>query len=49
MSWFILDLMMCISLVVAIPVSQLRVVPKKGSKLLLHVMCWSAVGLSSVD
>ena len=28
--------MLCISLVVAVPVSQLRVVPRKGSKLLLH-------------
>ena len=36
MSWFILDLMLHISLVVAVPVSQLRVVPRKGSKLLLH-------------
>ena len=36
MSWFILDLMLRISLVVAVPVSQLRVVPRKGNKLLLH-------------
>ena len=36
MSWFILVLMLCISLVVAVPVSQLRVAPRKGSKLLLH-------------
>ena len=35
MSWFILVLMLCISLVVAVPVSQLRVVPRKGNKLLL--------------
>ena len=38
MSWFILVLMLCISLVVAVPVSQLRAVPRKGSKLLLHHM-----------
>ena len=38
MSWLILDLMLCISLVVAVPVSQLRVVPRKGNKLLLHCM-----------
>ena len=36
MSWFILDLMLHISLVVAVPMSQLRVVPRKGNKLLLH-------------
>ena len=36
MSWLILDLMLHISLVVAVPVSQLRVVPRKGNKLLLH-------------
>ena len=36
MSWLILDLMLCISLVVAVPVSQLRAVPRKGNKLLLH-------------
>ena len=36
MSWFILVLMLHISLVVAVPVSQQRVVPRKGSKLLLH-------------
>ena len=36
MSWFILVLMLCISLVVAVPVSQLRAAPRKGSKLLLH-------------
>ena len=39
MSWFILDLMLCMSLVVAVPVSQLRAVPRKGNMLLLfHVM-----------
>ena len=36
MSWLILDLMLSISLVVAVPVSQLRAVPRKGNKLLLH-------------
>ena len=36
MSWFILFLMLHISLVVAVPVSQLRAVPRKGNKLLLH-------------
>ena len=36
MSWLILDLMLHISLVVAVPVSQLRAVPRKGNKLLLH-------------
>ena len=35
MSWLILVLMLHISLVVAVPVSQLRVVPRKGNKLLL--------------
>ena len=43
MSWFILVLMLCISLVVAVPVSQLRAAPRKGSRLLLHcvlVCCW---------
>ena len=28
--------MLCISLVIAVPVSQLRAVPRKGNKLLLH-------------
>ena len=36
MSWLILVLMLWISLVVAVPVSQLRASPRKGSKLLLH-------------
>ena len=36
MSWFILVLMLWISLVVAVPVSQLRAAPRKGSRLLLH-------------
>ena len=36
MSWFILVLMLWISLVVAVPVSQLRASPRKGSRLLLH-------------
>ena len=35
MSWFILALMLWISLVVAVPVSQLRASPRKGSRLLL--------------
>ena len=35
-SWFILVLMLWISLVVAVPVSQLRAAPRKGSRLLLH-------------
>ena len=35
MSWFILVLMLCMSFVVAVPVSQLRTSPRKGSKLLL--------------
>ena len=36
MSWLILVFMLHISLVVAVPVSQLRAVPRKGNKLLLH-------------
>ena len=36
LSWFILFLMLWISLVVAGPVSQLRAAPRKGSRLLLH-------------
>ena len=36
MCWLILVLMLWISLVVAVPVSQLRVSPRKGSRLLLH-------------
>ena len=36
MSWFILVLILHISLVVAVPVSQLRAVPRKDNKLLLH-------------
>ena len=36
MSWFILALVLHISLVVAVPVIQLRAVPRKGNKLLLH-------------
>ena len=36
MSWFILVLMLWMSFVVAVPVSQLRASPRKGSKLLLH-------------
>ena len=31
--------MLCISFVVAVPVSQLRASPRKGSKLLLQQMC----------
>ena len=42
MSWFILVLMLHTSLVVAVPVSQLRAVPRKGNKLLLlHVLVCS--------
>ena len=42
MNWFILLLMLCISLVVVVTVSQLRVAPRKGSKLLLnHVLVCS--------
>ena len=36
MSWLILVLMMCISLVVVVPVIQLRAAPRKGSRLFLH-------------
>ena len=52
MSWLILDLMLHISLVVAVPVSQLRVVPGKGNKLLLHrvMVCgWLAFSKLMVD
>ena len=38
-SWLICVLMLFMSFVVAVPVSQLRVSPKKGSKLLLQQMC----------
>ena len=38
-SWFILVLVLCISLVVAVPVSQMRASLRKGSKLLLWQMC----------
>ena len=38
-SWFILVLMLWMSFVVAAPVSQLRASPRKGSKLLLQLMC----------
>ena len=36
MSWFMHVLMLWMSFVVAVPVSQLRASPRKGSKLLLH-------------
>ena len=36
MSWLILVLMLWIFFVVAVPVSQLRASPRKGSRLLLH-------------
>ena len=52
MSWLILDLMLHMSLVVAVPVSQLRAVPRKGNKLLLcHVMVcgWLAFSNLIVD
>ena len=38
-SWFILVLMLQMSLVVAVPVCQLRASPRKSSKLLLQWMC----------
>ena len=38
-SWFICVLMLFMSFVVAVPVSQLRASPRKGSKLLLQQMC----------
>ena len=38
-NWFIHVLMLFISFVPAVPVSQLRASPKKGSKLLLWQMC----------
>ena len=38
MIWLILVLILCMSFVVAVPVSQLRAVPRKGSKLLLHLV-----------
>ena len=37
--WFILVLMLQMSFVVAIPVSQLRASPRRGSKLHLQWMC----------
>ena len=43
MSWFILVLMLCMSFVVAVPVSQLGASPRKGSKHLLQ-QCVSMVG-----
>ena len=36
LSWLILVLMLWISFVVVVPVSQLRASPRKGSRLLLH-------------
>ena len=39
MSLFILALMLCMSFVVVVPVSQLRASQRKGSKLLLQQMC----------
>ena len=36
MRWLILVLMLWMSFVVAVPVSQLRASPRKGSRLLLH-------------
>ena len=36
MSWLILALMLWISFVVAVPVSELKASPRKGSRLLLH-------------
>ena len=41
MSWLILVLMLWISFVVEIPVSQLKASPRKGSRLLLcHALVW---------
>ena len=49
MSWLILVLMLHISLVVAVPVSQLRAVPRKGNRLLLcHVMVCGQFELSKL-
>ena len=39
MCWFILVLMLCMSFVVDVPVSQLKASLRKGSKLLLQWMC----------
>ena len=52
MSWLILDLMLYMSLVVAVTVSQLRAVPRKGNRLLLHhvMVCgWLAFGKLMAD
>ena len=38
-SWFIRVLILFMSFVLAVPVSQLRTSPRKGSKLLLCQMC----------
>ena len=38
-SWFICVLILFISFVVVVPVSQLRASPRKGSKLLMQQMC----------
>ena len=49
MSWFILVLMLWISFVVAVPVSQLRASPRKGSRLLLcHALICSWLEFSSL-
>ena len=37
-SWLILVLILRMSLVVAVPVNRLRTIPRKGSKLLLHLV-----------
>ena len=52
MSWFILVLILCMSLVVAVPVNQLRAVPKNGSKLLLCLVvccCWFELSRFTAD
>ena len=49
MSWFILVLMLWISFVVAVPVSQLTASPRKGSRLLLyHALVCSWLEFSSL-
>ena len=51
-SWLILVLILCMSLVVKVPVNQLRALPRKGSKLLLHlvVICgWLEFSKSTAD
>ena len=52
MSWLILVLMLHMSLVVAIPMSQLSAVPRNGNRLLLHhvVVCgWLELSKLTAD